>query len=150
MSCYQNLLNVMGINFATEMISAVKSNETKLWRAVLSHALSDCMIPFSDRKSSLQKLEAHQWIMDNGEEFQKICYWADFEPTNVRLQYIQAIKLGKITFTERQLKWKKYNELYQRLKTVTDKEERKYLRKYVENLRKSVANSTLKIVSIIN
>jgi hypothetical protein len=65
-------------------------------------------------------------------------------------QYIQAIKLGKITFTERQLKWKKYNELYQRLKTVTDKEERKYLRKYVENLRKSVANSTLKIVSIVN
>ena len=150
MSYYQNLLNVMGINFATEMISEAKSNETKLWRAVLSHALSDCMIPLSDRKSSLQKLEAHQWIMDNGEEFQKICYWADFEPTNVRLQYIRAIKLGKITFTERQLKWKKYNELYQRLKTVTDKEERKYLRKYVENLRKSVANSTLKIVSIVN
>ena len=150
MSCYQSLLSVMGINFATEMISAVKSNETKLWRAVLSHALSDCMIPLSDRKSSLQKLEAHQWIMDNGEEFQKICYWADFEPTNVRFQYIRAIKLGKITFTERQLKWKKYNELYQRLKTVTDKEERKYLRKYVENLRKSVANSTLKIVSIVN
>jgi hypothetical protein len=107
MSCYQNLLNVMGINFATEMISAVKSNETKLWRAVLSHALSDCMIPFSDRKSSLQKLEAHQWIMDNGEEFQKICYWADFEPTNVRLPIYTSYQAWENYFYRTTIKMEK-------------------------------------------
>jgi len=149
MSSYQNLLNIMGINFAIEMVKTDKSNEIKMWRAVINNALLDVAINLSDRKSSLQKLEAHYWIYDNSQDFQQVCFWADLDPDNVRLQYLRAVAKNKIKFTDRQIKWKKYNDNYQKLKNIQDKEERKKLRKIVEYLRNIVFNASLKEVSII-
>jgi predicted nucleotidyltransferase component of viral defense system len=141
MSYYQDLLKIMGISFATEMVQQNKSSEIKLWRAVINNALGDVTINLSDRKSSIQKMTAHYWIVENSEDFQQVCYYADLEPSNVRLQYLRAIKNKKIIFTERQVKWKKYNDHYQRLRETKDKEERKHLRKIVEYLRMLVFNS---------
>jgi len=149
MSSYQNLLNIMGINFAIEMVKTDKSNEIKMWRAVINNALLDVAINLSDRKSSLQKLEAHYWIYDNSKDFQQVCFWADLDPDNVRLQYLRAVAKNKIKFTDRQIKWKKYNDNYQKLKNIQDKEERKKLRKIVEYLRNIVFHASLKEVSII-
>ena len=87
-------------------------------------------------------MEVHNWIMNNDDDFQQVCYYADLEPSNVRLQYLRAIKNKKIIFTDRQLKWKKYNDHYQKLKETKDKEERKHLRKIVEYLRMLVFNSS--------
>jgi hypothetical protein len=85
--------------------------------------------------------------MNNEQDFQQVCYYADLEPSNVRLQYIRAIKKGKITFTDRQIKWKKYYDNFQILKYEKDKEERKRLRKIVEYLRLLVNQSTNKIIN---
>lgn len=137
----------MGINFATEMVKQDKSSEIKLWRAVINNALGDVTLTLSDRKSSIQKMQVHQWIMNNDPDFQQVCYFADFEPSNIRLQYIRAIKNGKIIFTDRQIKWKKYYDNFQLLKYEKNKEERKRLRKIVEYLRKLVSNSTNKIIN---
>ena len=142
MSYYQDLLKIMGINFATEMVKQDKSSEIKLWRAVINNALGDVILTLSDRKSSIKKMEVHNWIMNNDDDFQQVCYYADLEPSNVRLQYLRAIKNKKIIFTERQVKWKKYNDHYQRLRETKDKEERKHLRKIVEYLRMLVFNSS--------
>jgi predicted nucleotidyltransferase component of viral defense system len=137
----------MGINFATEMVKQDKPNEVKLWRAVINNALGDVTITLSDRKSSIQKMQVHHWIMDNNQDFQQVCYYADLEPSNIRLQYIRAVKKGKITFTDRQVKWKKYYDNFQLLKNEKDKEERKRLRKIVEYLRSLVTHSTNKIIN---
>jgi len=147
MSYYQDLLKLMGINFATEMVKQDKSSEIKLWRAVINNALGDVTINLSDRKSSIQKMQVHHWIMNNDNDFQQVCYYADLEPSNVRLQYIRAIKKGKIKFTDRQIKWKKYYDNFQLLKYEEDKEERKRLRKIVEYLRKLVSDSTNKFIN---
>ena len=147
MSYYQDLLKLMGINFATEMVKQDKSNEIKLWRAVINNALGDVTINLSDRKSSIQKMQVHHWIMNNDNDFQQVCYYADLEPSNVRLQYIRAIKKGKIKFTDRQIKWKKYYDNFQLLKYEKDKEERKRLRKIVEYLRKLVSDSSNKFIN---
>ena len=147
MSYYQDLLKIMGINFATEMVKQDKSSEIKLWRAVINNALGDVILTLSDRKSSIKKMEVHHWIMNNDDDFQQVCYYADLEPSNVRLQYIRAIKKGKITFTDRQIKWKKYYDNFQILKYEKNKEERKRLRKIVEYLRKLVSDSTNKFIN---
>jgi len=148
MSYYQDLLNVMGINFATEMVKQDLPNETKMWRAVINNAIGDVALNLSDRKSSLLKMEAHYWIMDNTEDFQQVCYLAELEPDDVRRQYIRALEQNKIVFTDRQVKWKKYNDNYQKLKTIPTKEGRRELRKIVEYLRKLVFNSSNKPVKI--
>jgi len=138
----------MGINFATEMVKQDLPNETKMWRAVINNAIGDVALNLSDRKSSLLKMEAHYWIMDNTEDFQQVCYLAELEPDDVRRQYIRALEQNKIVFTDRQVKWKKYNDNYQKLKTIPTKEGRRELRKIVEYLRKLVFNSSNKPVKI--
>ena len=147
MSYYQDLLKIMGINFATEMVKQDKSSEIKLWRAVINNALGDVILTLSDRKSSIKKMEVHNWIINNYDDFQQVCYYAELEPSNVQLQYIRAIKKGTITFTDRQIKWKKYYDNFQILKNEKDKEERKRLRKIVEYLRKLVSDSTNKFIN---
>lgn len=131
----------MGINFATEMVKQNLPQEIKLWRAVINNAIQDAMLQVSDRKSSLLKCDAHYWIIENSEDFQSVCHYADLNPEDVRRQYIRAIQKKKIIFTDKQIKWKKYNENYQKLKEIKDKEERKYLRSVVEYLRKLVFQS---------
>lgn len=138
MSYYQDLLKLMGINFATEMVKQDKANEIKLWRAVINNALGDVTINLSDRKSSIYKMEAHFWISENSDDFQQVCYYADLEPSNVRIQYLRAVKNKKIIFTDKQVKWKKYNDNYKKLRDEKNKEERKRLRKIVEYTRQLV------------
>ena len=138
----------MGINFATEMVKQDLPNETKMWRAVINNALQDAMINSTDRKSSLLKCEAHDWITDNSEDFQNVCHFAELNPDDVRRQYLNAVEKDKIQFTDKHIKWKKYNLNYQKLKTVEDKEERKHLRKVVEYLRKLVFQSDNKIIKV--
>ena len=138
----------MGINFATEMVKQDLPNETKMWRAVINNALQDAMINSTDRKSSLLKCEAHDWINDNSEDFQNVCHYAELNPDDVRRQYLRAIELNKIKFTDKQIKWKKYNENYQKLKLIKDKEERKHYRKIVEYLRKLVFQSKNKLIRV--
>jgi hypothetical protein len=148
MSYYQDLLNVMGINFATEMVKQDLPKEVKMWRAVINNAIGDVALNLSDRKSSLLKMEAHHWIMDNTEDFQQVCYFAELEPDDVRRQYIRALQNNKIIFTDRQIKWKKYNDNYQKLKTIPTKEGRRELRKVVEYLRRLVSDATNKPIKI--
>ena len=148
MSYYQDLLKLMGISFATEMVQQNKPSEVKLWRAVINNALGDISNNLSDRKSSIQKLNAHFWIVNNTEDFKNVCYYADLDPDNVRLQYIRAVKNKKIIFTDKQYKWKKYNDNYQLLKEEKDKEERRKIRKIVEYLRRLVFNASNKPIEI--
>jgi hypothetical protein len=138
----------MGINFATEMVKQNKSNEVRMWRAVINNAIGDVTADLSDRKSSLLKMEVHSWIMDNTKDFQLVCYYAELEPDDVRRQYIRAVQDKKIIFTDRQLKWKKYNDNYQKLKDIPNKEDRRELRKIVDYLRRLVMNATNQPIDI--
>ena len=140
----------MGIDFAT---IALKNEELlpeqKLWRGVLVNAIEDTLITQSDRKSSIIKLEAHDWIINSGEDFQKVCYWSGFTPEHINEKYIQAIKRGDITFNFKQVAWGKYYLQYKLYKKCQEYESKKYHRKRLESLRRSVVEATTAVFTSI-
>lgn len=140
----------MGIDFAT---IALKNEELlpeqKLWRGVLVNAIEDTLITQSDRKSSIIKLEAHDWIINTGEDFQKVCYWSGFTPEHINEKYIQAIKRGDITFNLKQVAWGKYYLQYKLYKKCQEYESKKYHRKRLENLRRAVIEATTAVFTSI-
>jgi len=140
----------MGIDFAT---IALKNEELlpeqKLWRGVLVNAIEDTLITQSDRKSSIIKLEAHDWIINSGEDFQKVCYWSGFTPEHINEKYIQAIKRGDITFNFKQVAWGKYYLQYKIYKKCQEYESKKYHRKRLESLRKVVIQATTAVFTSI-
>lgn len=140
----------MGIDFAA---IAIKNEELlpeqKLWRGVLVNAIEDTLITQSDRKSSIIKLEAHDWIINTGEDFQKVCYWSGFTPEHINEKYIQAIKRGDITFNLKQVAWGKYYLQYKLYKKCQEYESKKYHRKRLESLRKVVIEATTAVFTSI-
>jgi hypothetical protein len=112
----------MGIEFATISLKTDELvPEQKLWRGVLVNALEDTLIKQSDRKSSIYKINAHEWIMLSDANFEDVCYWSGFEPNK---QYI----------------------IYKKSKDIDSK---KYHRKRLEYLRNSVKDATTALFSCV-
>jgi hypothetical protein len=140
----------MGIDFATIALRNEELlPEQKLWRGVLVNAIEDTLITQSDRKSSIIKLEAHDWIINSGEDFQKVCYWSGFTPEHINEKYIQAIKRGDITFNFKQVAWGKYYLQYKLYKKCQEFESKKYHRKRLESLKKVVVEATTAVFTSI-
>ena len=66
------LYKLMGISFTRSVVDKKLNPEHKLWRAVVINAFDDTMITLSDRKSSVQKIEAHNWILQESREYNRI------------------------------------------------------------------------------
>jgi hypothetical protein len=140
----------MGIEFATISLKTEELlPEQKLWRGVLVNALEDTLIKQSDRKSSIYKVNAHEWIMLFDENFEKVCYWSGFEPNKVKEKYVQAIEKGDITFNLKQIAWAKYYKQYVIYKKAKDIDSKKYHRKRLEYLRNSVKDATTALFSCV-
>ena len=106
----------MGIKVASDIIEENHiSNEQKLWRHVILNAFEDTRILSIDRKTSLQKCDAHFWIAKS-KDFDQICWWAGWEPENVRYRYYKALKGGDIKFKKKHLLWHQYDLLFKREK----------------------------------
>ena len=138
----------MGINIAQELIAQNhNSADQRLWRHVLLNAFEDAQLQQSDRKSSIYKMEAHEWIAADTKDFQTICWWSGWDPEEVRGRYMKAVKNGDVTFTDRQIKWIKYYKKYLELKKIPTKEERAPVRKALHKARLAVFNATTAMVS---
>jgi len=135
-----DLLKLMGIRVAQDLIEANHINqEQKLWRHVILNAFEDARLKTTDRKSSINKLEAHDWINES-KDFNQICWWAGWDPDEVRIRYRKALKSMEITFNIKHIKWREYYTMYNELKFEADKDKRRALRKLVEQKRKDVFN----------
>tara|TARA_Y100000114_G_C11605602_1_gene252603 strand:- start:33 stop:470 length:438 start_codon:yes stop_codon:yes gene_type:complete len=133
----------MGTELATDLVNNNHQDaEQKLWRHVILNALEDASVDLNDRKSAVNKFEAHNWII-RGEDFEKISWWAGWDPELVRQQYKKAIKNMTIKFTYKQVKWQKYYVLYKKLQITKNTEARLILRRLVENARKQVYNASV-------
>ena len=70
MAASPQLYRIMGLKFTRIFVSSDDFfPEEKLWRAVVINALEDCSNLNSDRKSSLQKIDAHNWIAGMSRDF---------------------------------------------------------------------------------
>ena len=138
----------MGINIAKEVVAQnYQSADQRLWRHVLLNAFEDARLEQSDRKASIYKMEAHEWIAADSKDFQTICWWSGWDPEEVRGRYMKAVKKGDVTFSDRQVKWIKYYKKYLELKKIPTKEERAPVRKALHKARLAVFNATTAMVS---
>ena len=138
----------MGIDIAQDIVKQThQSADQRLWRHVLLNAFEDAQLLQSDRKSSIYKMEAHEWIAADSKDFQTICWWSGWDPQDVRNRYFKAVKNGEITFNDRQVKWIKYYKKYLELKKIPTKEERAPVRKALNKARLAVFNATTALVS---
>jgi len=138
----------MGINIAKEVVAQNHiSASQRLWRHVLLNAFEDAQLHQSDRKSSIYKMEAHEWIAEDSKDFQTICWWSGWDPEEVRGSYFKAVKNGSVTFNDRQVKWIKYYKKYLELKKIPTKEERAPVRKALHKARAAVFMATTALVS---
>ena len=59
----------MGIDIAQDVINhKYQSADQRLWRHVVLNAFDDARLYQSDRKSSIYKMEAHEWIAEDSKE----------------------------------------------------------------------------------
>ena len=138
----------MGIDIAKEVVAQnYQSSDQRLWRHVLLNAFEDARLEQSDRKSSIYKMEAHEWIAADSKDFQTICWWSGWDPEDVRGRYMKAVKKGDVTFNDRQVKWIKYYKKYMQLKKIPTKEERAPVRKALQRAREAVFMATTALVT---
>ena len=138
----------MGIDIAKEVVAQnYQSADQRLWRHVLLNAFEDARLEQSDRKSSIYKMEAHEWIAADSKDFQTICWWSGWDPEEVRGRYMKAVKKGDVTFNDRQVKWIKYYKKYLQLKKIPTKEERAPVRKALHKARAAVFMATTALVT---
>ena len=145
-----DLLKLMGIEFAQTILESKEiASEQRLWRGVLCNAIEDTMQGLSDRKTSIYKMEAHEWIISNESDFQHVCYWSGFEPDLIKEKYLKAVERGDIKFTEKQVNWIRYYRHYETYKKEKDKDKRKEYKKLADKWRSIVLSSTTALVSTI-
>ena len=139
----------MGTNIASDLINENhQNNEQKLWRHVILNAMEDVRINNTDRKSALTKIDAHDWISES-EDFDQICWWAGWDPEEIKLRYKKALKNFEITFHLKHIKWKEYNELYHRHRKEKNKEQRAVLRIAMLRARGNIGKIKSELISNI-
>ena len=135
----------MGTKIATQVLYSQQnaSSETRLWQAVVMTAFEDCVCNLNDKKSAIAKWDAFKWFHDTN-DFERVCYLADFDADYVRERFYKAVDNETIRFNQRQIAWAKYHEALSAYQNETeDKKKRKELRLELEKQRKKLMYSTL-------
>ena len=123
--------------------------EERLWRSVICNALDDTHINYSDRKSSIAKLKAHNWIISNCQDFQNVCYWAELDPEVVLSHYKNLVKRRVIKFYDKQILWYQYDLFYKTLEKTKDEQEKKELRRKVKKMREFICDNPSILLSTV-
>ena len=120
-----NLLKLLGINVAAEVIRQKNSPEQRLFQAVVLQAFEDAMTTQGTKQDSYLKKEAHDWLLEGNKSFEYICWNAGFDPDVISSKYARLVSDGKIVFTELQKSWVKYRGLYKDYRSAKTSSERK-------------------------
>jgi len=142
MSSSPYLYKLMGLSFTRSVIDKRLNPEHKLWRAVVINAFDDTMITLSDRKSAVQKIEAHNWILQESRDYREVCEWALLDPEEMREHYISALKRKVIAFTKKQVRWAEYNKIYKVLSCDISVDQKRLIRRRLDELRKEIHDTT--------
>jgi len=132
----------MGTKVATQILFAENQpSEIKMWQAVVVTAFEDVTNNLSDKKSSIAKWDAFKWFHDRN-EFDTVCYLADFDADYVYERYLLAIDNEIIKFSQKQIAWARYSEVINQYSIETDKKKRSKLKKQLEIERQRVMNAS--------
>ena len=144
-----HLLTTIGLRFARSVLDKNLDAEQRLWRAVVINAFDETVITQSDRKSSLIKIYAHNWIVSKNKDFRVVCEWGTLDPDDMFECYHKALKSKQIYFTKRQVAWKRYDNIYKKMLSEENKIVKKIKRKEVDQYRQIVKNTPDVVISSI-
>jgi len=115
-----------------ELTKSKVISEQRLFQAIIVQALEDVMNPSSFKKETYWKEDAYKWFYDNSEDFQDVCWGADMDPDMIRDEFKKLVKCKKIYFTKLQNHWLNYRELYRLYREAENKEERREIKKRID------------------
>ena len=115
-----------------ELTKTKVMSEQRLFQAIIVQALEDVMNPSSFKKETYWKEDAYKWFYNNSEDFQDVCWGADMDPEMIRDEFLKLIKTKKIYFTKLQNHWLNYRELYRLYREAESKEERREIKKRID------------------
>ena len=133
MTCAPSLLKYLGIKLSLAITKPKAFAEQRLFQAILVQAFEDATNPSNFKRETYHKHDSHCWFINNSEDFQKVCWGAELDPEFVRSEYLKMVDNGKIKFSEMQVSWLKYRNLYKRYREANNKEERRKIRNLIVN-----------------
>ena len=138
MTCAPSLLKFLGTRLSLAITKPKAFAEQRLFQAILVQALEDAVNPSNFKRETYHKHDSHCWFIDNSDDFQQVCWGAELDPEFVRGEYLKMVDNGKIKFSEMQISWLRYRNLYKRYREAGSKEERREIRSLIvdENLKK--------------
>jgi hypothetical protein len=139
----------MGTSFASVLLNTEIQSEQKLWRGVLCNALEDACLNQNDRKSSIYKSQAHNWLLMKSEDFEQVCFWSGFSPEHINEKYTKAVQQLNVKFTNKQVAWAKYYNQYNKYRNTKDPESKRYHKLKMEELKKKVINATTYVITSV-
>ncbi len=143
------LLKSMGLPFSREILYNNPTPEEQMWRAVIVNAIEETMIMPSDRKSSLIKMNSHNWILTMCNDFISVCDWANVNSTEIYRSYKNACYRKIVVFKEKHVAWKHYDIIYKKMMQITNRKIRlRYKRKILLH-RRSIINSKDTFLSFV-
>ena len=137
MTCSPGLLKNLGIKLAMELTKYKEVAEQRMFQAILVQAFEDALNQSAFKKETYWKEDSYKWFLEDGKDFQFVCWNADMDPQVVRDEFIKLMRKGKIKFTELQRSWINYREFYKHYRNAKTKEERAEVKKkiYSEKIR---------------
>ena len=105
--------------------------EIRLFQAILLQAFEDSLSMSGFKRETYWKEDSYKWFLEDGKDFQYVCWNADMDPQVVRDEFIKLMKNGKIKFTELQRSWINYREFYKHYRNAKTKEERQEVKKKI-------------------
>lgn len=76
------------------------------------------------KNDAYTKQDSFDWFSTKSEDFNKVCWFANFEPDNIRQKFNELVSKKVIHYTKKQLKWLRYRWLYKEYRKVNSKLER--------------------------
>ena len=131
MSYSPNLLKNLGIKLAMMFTQQKRPAEIRLFQAILLQAFEDSLSMSGFKRETYWKEDSYKWFLEDGKDFQYVCWNADMDPQVVRDEFVKLMKNGKIKFTELQKSWINYREFYKHYRNAKTKEEREEVKKKI-------------------
>ena len=131
MSYSPNLLKILGIKLAMMFTQQKHPAEIRLFQAILLQAFEDSLSMSGFKRETYWKEDSYKWFLEDGKDFQYVCWNADMDPQVVRDEFVKLMKNGKIKFTELQKSWINYREFYKHYRNAKTKEEREEVKRKI-------------------
>tara|TARA_X000000950_G_scaffold105856_1_gene133335 strand:- start:425 stop:826 length:402 start_codon:yes stop_codon:yes gene_type:complete len=125
------LLKNLGIKLAMMFAQQKRPAEIRLFQAILLQAFEDSLSMSGFKRETYWKEDSYKWFLEDGKDFQYVCWNADMDPQVVRDEFVKLMKNGKIKFTELQKSWINYREFYKHYRNAKTKEEREEVKRKI-------------------